>query len=564
MSTGPVNVLIVGAGPVGLTLACHLRKLGLSFRLVEKRTGPSQHSKAIGLQYRVSEILARLGVVDRFIARGASPTVVNIHVTRDQTVRLEFVARRGVSGREAFRPRALVLPQTETESLLIDYLDELGAAVDWGTEFLDYAEHADGVVAHLRHGSTTEVFEAQWLVSCEGAHSVIRKQARISFGGKTYPLAFVMADVRLDGELSHMENHVWLHPDGSVAALPLPAPDVWRLFVEVTRESRNDTTAPDISLVRRLLQSRAPDMRATVTGEPLWLSDFRINCRLVDRMQDGRVLLAGDAAHIHSPTGGQGITTGMQDAVNLAWKLARVAGGAPRALLSTYDEERRPHAAEVLRETARTTNLLFAPSLPLRILRDYAVLPLLRRAWVQRRLFGKLSQLHVHYRDSSLSEDARRAWSRRRLRAGDRAPDVVFRRRDGSRTTLFDLMKPLNPVVLFNGTSAMPDLNRQLEGLDIDGYSVAPQFRTQPEPTCDLIDHTGDFAALYGLTKDFLCLVRPDGHIGFVGAPRDAKRFHRYLARLCNPEAFTSNSLPRPVTPSTSEGDLRPTRDEGC
>ena len=342
---------MVGAGPIGLVLACHLCRLGLSVRVIEKRAGPSLHSKAIGLQYRVSEILARLGVVDRFIAQGGSPTSVNLYAGGHRLVQLRFVAPEGVSGMDAFQPRAILIPQSQTESILIDYLRELSGAVEWETECLGYEQDANGVVAHVRESNgVVQAISSDWLVSCEGAHSIVRKQAGFAFRGKTYPLAFFMADVHMQGSLSHDENHVWLHENGSLAALPLPAQGTWRLFVEVTRQ---DSTQESIELddIRRFMAERAPDMDATIVGDPIWLSPFRINCRMVDRMRDQRVFLAGDAAHIHSPTGGQGITTGMQDAVNLAWKLARVGRGAPIALLDTYDEERLPHAAEVLRET---------------------------------------------------------------------------------------------------------------------------------------------------------------------------------------------------------------------
>src|SRR5262249_27076158 len=157
--------------------------------------------------------------------------------------------------------------------------------------------------------------------------------------------------------------------------------NIWRLFVEVTGQPDRLQQGITLEQIQQCLSTRAPGIDATIVGEPLWLSDFRINCRMVDRMHDGRVFLAGDAAHIHSPTGGQGITTGVQDAVNLAWKLARVARGAPRALLETYDEERLPAAEEVLRETDRTTTILFAPNRVLRFFRDVVVLPVLRHPW---------------------------------------------------------------------------------------------------------------------------------------------------------------------------------------
>ncbi len=276
-------------------------------------------------------------------------------------------------------------------------------------------------------------------------------------------------------------------------------------------------------------------MDARISGEPHWLSDFRINCRMVDRTRDGRVFLAGDAAHIHSPTGGQGITTGMQDAVNLAWKLARVCRrGAPTALLDTYDEERLPHVAEVLRETGRTTSIFFAPNRMLRLLRDGVILPVLRTAWLQRRMFGKLSQLHVHYRDSSLSWDRRRRWRRRRLRAGDRAPDVAFRDlASGHPTTLFALMTPMRPLVLFDGVS-VAEFEERLRVLGIDAYVVSADEAGSDQPTAGLLDVYGDFRRFYGLNSGFVCLIRPDGHVGLILSPLRPNTLVNYLGLICD------------------------------
>jgi 2-polyprenyl-6-methoxyphenol hydroxylase-like FAD-dependent oxidoreductase len=531
-----VDVLVVGAGPIGLVLACHLRRLGLSVVVVEKRSGPSAHSKAIGLQYRVSEVLARLGVVDRFITQGGSPTSVNIYAGHQRLVQLRFVAPAGISGKNAFQPRAILIPQSQTEAILIEYLQELGGSIEWETEFLRFDQHSAGVLAQVQsHSGIPREIDASWLVSCEGAHSVARKQAAIAFRGKTYPLAFFMADVRMKGSLKHEENHVWLHSRGSLAALPLPAVDTWRLFVEVTRQDVQQQTI-GLDDIRRFMAERAPGIDSSIVGDALWLSEFRINCRMVDRMREGRVFLAGDAAHIHSPTGGQGITTGMQDAVNLAWKLARVGRGAPQSLLDTYEEERLPHAAEVLRETDRTTSILFAPNPILRALRDRVVLPVLRKTWVQRRMFGKLSQLHVHYRRSSLSVDSRGPWHRRRLRAGDRAPDVAFGTPSGGRTTLFALMSTLRPIAIVRGTPNASDLCARLRALDLDAYVVGEAATADRNTqSATLLDVHGDFGTLYGLGSSYVCLIRPDGHVGLILVPDERRRLQEYLERICEP-----------------------------
>lgn len=509
----PVSVLVVGAGPIGLTLGCHLRRMGVSCRLIEKRSGPSVHSKAIGLQYRVSEVLARLGVVDRFVEEGGSPTTVNIYAGDERLVQLRFTTPTGICGRDAFCPRAILIPQSRTEAILAESFQEMGGRIEWNTELTDYEQYPDGVIAQIHTAGADQEIVADWLVSCEGAHSVVRRRAAMAFRGKTYPLDFFMADVRMDGTLPHAENHVWLHADGSLAALPLPQPGTWRLFVEVTNRQANEPVTLDT--IRRLLTQRAPRIGATIVGEPLWLSDFRINCRMVDRMRDRRVFVAGDAAHIHSPTGGQGITTGMQDAANLAWKLDRVCRGASASLLDTYEEERLPHAAEVLRETDRTTNLLFAPSSILRAIRDVVVLPVLRRPWVQRRMFGKFSQLHMHYRRSSLSQTTGRRWTGRGLRAGDRAPDVSLTDGlTGTRTTLFRLMAPMRPVVLFHNVADATRFAGKLRVLAVDAYEIAPV--NEQRSLSGMRDTFGDFARLYGLHRDFICLVRPDGHVGLM------------------------------------------------
>ena len=528
------DVLVVGAGPIGLALSCHLRRLGLAVRVLEKRAGPSEHSKAIGLQYRVSEILARLGIADRFIAVGGSPTTLNLYDGRKRLVQLRFVPPQNISGRDAFEPRAILIPQSQTEALLIAFLEERDGSIEWQSEFLAYDRTPDGIVSRVqRLDGSSDNIESTWLVSCEGAHSVVRKQAGIAFRGKTYPLAFFMADVRLSGSLPHEENHVWLHRAGSFAALPLPAPDTWRLFVEVTGASREQAVTLDD--IRRFMAERAPGLNATIAGDPLWLSDFRINCRMVDRMRDDRVFIAGDAAHIHSPTGGQGITTGMQDAVNLAWKIARVRGGAPDALLDTYTEERLPHAREVLRETDRTTSLFFAPNPLWRALRDGVVLPILRMPWMQQRIFGKLSQLHVHYRRSSLSIDRGTPWRWRRIRAGDRAPDVMFERYSGGRTTLFDLMQTLRPIVLLSGAGS-ENLVARVRTLDLEAYQVCDGVtHATSSPSTTLIDVNGDFASLYRLGRTFVCLIRPDGHVGLILNPSTAPGLEEYLSRICDP-----------------------------
>ena len=269
-----------------------------------------------------------MGVADRFLAKGSTPTAVNIFVRDRRLVQLKFVASGTETGRGAFQPRAIVIPQSETERLLGDLLTELGGFIEWNSEFLGFEQDGRGVRSRLRSGDVEQECTSDWLISCEGAHSVIREQAGFRFVGKTYPLSFLLADARLEGALRHGENYVWLHKNGSFAALPLPAPQTWRLFVDVTNARNLGEVSLD--LIRRLMVERTGAAEIKIHN-PTWISEFKIHCRLVDRYRLGRVFVAGDAAHVHSPTGGQGIVTGIQDAVNLAWKLGRVLRGAPEA-----------------------------------------------------------------------------------------------------------------------------------------------------------------------------------------------------------------------------------------
>jgi len=248
------------------------------------------------------------------------------------------------------------------------------------------------------------------------------------------------------------------------------------------------------------------------------------------------VFVAGDAAHVHSPTAGQGIVTGMQDAMNLTWKLGRVLRGAPENLFDTYEDERRPKAAEVLKETDRTTRLLLAPDPITKLVRDLIVLPIIRSEFVQRKLFARLAQLDVNYRGNTLSRHFNSLSINTVLKAGDRAPDIAFRQRDKI-STLFELLRPFLAIALvrFDGKTSQDQIDRiraRLRGAEINMYIVAEKDSDSPsDPDC-LIDIYGDFARLYGMTREFFCLIRPDDHIGLFQSPVVEDAIADYIARI--------------------------------
>lgn len=269
--------------------------------------------------------------------------------------------------------------------------------------------------------------------------------------------------------------------------------------------------------------------------DPLWLSDFRINARMVDRFREQRVFVAGDAAHIHSPAGGQGIATGIQDATNLAWKLAAfLREGAPDSLLDTYDEERKPIARQVLHRTSAVTTIIFAMNPIARFVRERLLVPMLRTQFVQRRMFAKLSQLEMNYRGRSLAAHFDGMFSRVRVRAGDRTPDVVFEKA-GEKVSLFQLIGSCGMVALL-GAGAMSQENAgALVALGVRPFIVSPKDAEMPPAGC-LEDLYGDFARLYGAQGPFLYLIRPDGHVALFQRRAEARSLAAYLKKIRGPE----------------------------
>ena len=518
------EVLIAGAGPVGLALALELQRFGVRFRIVEKKEQRSATSKALGLQPRVSEVFAILGIKDEFHARGFGDIrAVNFRSGAKKLLRIPIRPPPDQAGRGACQPRMLIIPQSDTEEILERTLTARGQLVERRRELVGFEQSLDDVRTRIRNeDGAEETIVSKFLVSCEGAHSIIRKQAGFSFAGTTMPMRFLLADVTIDWDLPENEVHVWFHRDGAFGALPFGA-QKWRLIIE---RAHDGATSPDeevtLSLVQQLAAERVAQSGALIHN-PVWLSDFRINARMVDRFRDRRVFVAGDAAHIHSPLGGQGIATGIQDASNLAWKLfAALREGAPDSLLDTFDEERKPIARTVLRETSAASNLVFTMRPVLRFVRERIVFPILRTAFAQRLLFAKVSQLEVRYR-SSLAVHEKGASAGVRVRAGDRVPDVVFANAE-NKVSMFELLGKFGWVALLGRAGNNPRIIDLLGRLNIHAAVVSDEG--------ELRDVYSDFFRLYGATGPFLYLIRPDGHVGLFQGEADPKSLARYLQKL--------------------------------
>ena len=492
------TVLIVGAGPTGLTLACELARSGVSFRLVEAAPGPQPGSRGKGIQPRTLEVFDDLGIVDRVIANGrmAMPTR-----STAPDGRVTPGGSRTFGDRPDIPyPASLITPQWRTEEALRLRLAHLGGEVEFGTALSGFEQSNEAVSAVVVKGGEAETVTACWLVGCDGGHSIVRKQAGIAFEGETRDeVRMIVADVEVD-DLDHDAWHMWRHQEGVVGLCPLPSTNAFQYQAGIAPGQ-----APELSLanMQAILERRSgrTDIRL---HEPTWSSLWRANIRLADRYREGRVFLAGDAAHIHSPAGGQGMNTGIQDAHNLGWKLAAVAKGASPALLDSYDAERRPVAVGVLAlSNARLKQTLEQKSIPTR--RD-----------------ARTTQLDVGYRGSASVRDDRDETAR--LRAGDRAPDATGLTTVEGERRLFDLTRGGRFTMLsFGATPAVAASPSDLRTFHVVGEPTGPD---------DIADTEGHLADAYGAADHTLVLIRPDGHVALISDAGDVSAVSDHLAAI--------------------------------
>ncbi|MFG1702754.1 FAD-dependent oxidoreductase [Nonomuraea sp. M3C6] len=372
------EVLVVGAGPAGLTAAVVLTQLGHDVVIVDGQAEGANTSRAAVVHSRTVELLEPYGVSEALTARGVHTPRFTIRDRDRLLVRVPF------DGLPTRYPYTLMVSQADTEAFLLARLQELGAKVLRPALVTAVEQDASGVTATLDDGRS---LRAAYLVGADGMHSVVREQAGIGFGGGTYAESFTLADVRLSGGVPLDEVILYFSPDGLVVLAPLP--DGLYRIVATVDEAPHD---PDVAFVQRLLDTRGPQAVPAVVKEVVWGSRFRVHHRIADTYRKGRVLLAGDAAHVHSPAGGQGMNLGIEDAVLLGETLAKVLGDASPDLLDTYAAGRRPVAEKVVGLASRLTALATARA-ALRPLRNLALELAGRLPAVRRRLAWQLSGL---------------------------------------------------------------------------------------------------------------------------------------------------------------------------
>lgn len=557
MKVSSAPVLIVGAGPTGLTLAVSLRQHGVECRVIDKLVEPGDKSKALAIHARSLEMFENMGLAEDLISHGniCGGFSMNTGKTR--------LARVSTAEIDSPFPFILMLSQCEIERILTDKFKSLGGTIERGIELTNLSESNGTVTVTLKDTSGKEETAAYpWVVGCDGSHSNVRKLLKLNFEGSAYEEQFGLADIDIDQGIAEDEVSTFFHEDGALVFFPM-GNGRFRTLANVS-EATVTGDAPSRDFMQELLDKRGPgDVKILKT---YWLAWFRIHRRSVAQYRVGHVFVAGDAAHIHSPVGGQGMNTGMQDAYNLGWKLAMVArGDAAESLLDSYQEERHPIGQQLLKGTDVATKLAFLRNPVAKQIRNHMVSFLSQQdAFVQRlRSVGTMTA--VNYRNSPIVAEYRDmadvkltagaeterpslpAWMEfaRAPLPGDHVPDVVLTNESGEMVRLYDAIRGAkHNLLLFDGKPTEEGYRNMEEIAKAVGQRFGNLVECHLIVSGDKVPASLKFAGqvyldaeqtahnLFGASAEAQYLIRPDYYIGFRSQPAMLDPLEKHLQKV--------------------------------
>ncbi|MGU7782580.1 FAD-dependent monooxygenase [Burkholderia sp. PU8-34] len=519
-------VLVVGAGPTGLAAAMSLARARVPVRIIDKAAAPAPYSRAIGIQARTLELLEQHRAVEPFLASGHRAHAAALHAEGRVIARLDF------DPLQTRYPYLLFLDQSVTERLLAEHLAGLGVTVERGRTLTACNTGGSGgtsldvTICDARGGD--ERFAPSYLIAADGAHSTVRHLLGVGFIGRPFEQTFLLADLAAIPDWPDDEIHLFTAPDGIAGLFPM-GDGRYRLVADRPPEggAPPDERGPSLAQCQQIVRSRVGT--SIVLSDLTWSAYFRLHSRMVEQLRHDRVFFAGDAAHVHSPAGAQGMNTGIQEAFNLGWKLARVLGaGASERLLDTYHAERHPIERDVLRQTSFLTQIVEADRGPMKLLRDHVV-PLLSSFGPMRDAVRlTVSELGVQYRKSPLTLE-------RVLdggpRAGERAPDALVHVVDGPLgqapgiARLFDLHEPTGFTLLLledppqGGAGETPPAAAEAQALVQSLERIMPGAVRVWRVSDTAGDGAAGLAEAYGRSRPSFYLLRPDGYIAARGRP---------------------------------------------
>lgn len=546
------DVLIVGAGPTGLTMACECRRRGLSVVLIDKAAGPTAYSKAIVVHARTLEIFEDMGIASEAVSRGVRLGGATMRAGGQVVIEASF------SELDTRYPFLLSISQADTEALLREHLAKLGGEVMQGCELLALRQHGTGVEAKVRDGSGERTISAAWAVGCDGAHSAVRKILELPFEGSTYDERFLLADVKIEWDFPDDRISAFFADDGLVACFPM-RDGRWRLLA--TDPVVVEGSDPAIEEVQALFSRRT--QTAGTLSDAAWLARFKIHCRQVARYRDDRIFLAGDAAHIHSPAGGQGMNTGIQDAHNLAWKLALVHSGRGRGrLLDSYEAERHAIGQSVLKQTDLATKVGTLKNPVAKAVRNELSKFFSGFEAVREAAARQVAELEIAYESSPIVREDVGSILHARIgtAAGAESPTVGTARdfasgprpgrraldgrvtQSGKTKRLMEIVSGLShTLLLFDGRSESAAGYAQLAAIhdairarfdEVRVFVVTPRSDRPKElpPAVDvLLDGDGELERKYGATSECAYVIRPDLYVGYRSQPVDLEKLTEYL-----------------------------------
>ncbi|HWF87425.1 MAG TPA: FAD-dependent monooxygenase [Pyrinomonadaceae bacterium] len=511
MNTINTDVIIIGAGPTGLSLACQCIRYGIDFVVVEKNATVTPYSKAIGVQARTLEIYDQLGLAQTAIERGTIASRVRLI----EGGKLVGEMNLGNFGKDLSEyPYMLMLEQSKNEAMLYEYVRNHGRDVRWNTELENFSQDDTGVTAQVKTPSgESETIRGKFLVGCDGASSPVRHGLGLTFEGSTFERLFYVADARVDWEFPHDALHVCLAKEVFVAFFPMPGENRYRVvgtFPESKNEEQGEVLYEEIE--KEIKEQAKLDLELS---DVRWFSLYKVHSRRVNKFSEGRCFVAGDAAHIHSPAGAQGMNTGIQDAYNLAWKLALVVKGfASEKLLDSYNEERVANAERLLHSTDRMFELAAGSHWLMAFIRTTIFPPVAgfvsSLESVSRRVFPLISQIGINYRDFALSEHTDDESDD--VKAGDRLPYFLI---DGQ--TIFDkLIEPKFHLLLFSHAERR-DACEEFAG----------KFGNFID--CHVITITERVKEIFERDDEFAVFLRPDNYIAFISSEITPRMVDEYL-----------------------------------